>query len=122
MAEIRKIINQTLGVLEIPSIYDMREARWNFDIRLIHDASNLLVMPMRQKADAMVGLFSQDNLTDIAATAEATEIGTRITNKPTDVAGTSSVPLPVQSVPPRPWGMPTGVMLISQAAWTEVMT
>lgn len=36
--------------------------------------------------------------------------------------GTSSSPPPVQSMSPRQRGMPSGIMMISQALWKKVIT
>ncbi|KAF3657919.1 hypothetical protein FXO38_13480 [Capsicum annuum] len=46
----------------------------------------------------------------------------KITNQTLDRVSTSSAPLLVQSMLPRPRGMPPGVMMISQATWIEVVT
>lgn len=53
--------------------------------------------------------------------AEPTEAGAHIEASPTDTVGNSSAPPLVQLVPPSTWGMPLGVMIISQDAWTEVV-
>lgn len=70
----------------------------------------------------MVGIFPQDDRTDVPAPAETTQVGVQTMAVPTDAAGTSSTPPLVYSVLSRPWGMPPSMKLISQAAWTEVVT
>lgn len=40
----------------------------------------------------------------------------------TDAVGTSNAPPTIQCVPPRPRGMPSGLIMILQAIWTEAMT
>lgn len=49
-------------------------------------------------------------------------MGEQIDTMQTNTAGTSSASLPAQSVPPRPRGIPYGLILISEAMWIEVMT
>lgn len=56
------------------------------------------------------------------APAETSEASAQTEAAPIDVAGTSNALPPVYSVPPRPRGIPLSVMLISQAAWTKVVT
>ncbi|KAF3640409.1 putative ribonuclease H protein-like [Capsicum annuum] len=73
--------------------------------------ANLLARPMRQVADTMAGAFSQDDTIDAATTAEAADEGSRIETAPSDAIGIFSDPLPIQSVPPRPRGMPPCVMI-----------
>lgn len=40
----------------------------------------------------------------------------------TDKVGTFSISSAIQSVPHRPWGMPSGIIILSQVVWTEVIT
>lgn len=54
-------------------------------------------------------------------TIEAAEIGVQTESQTLNTAGTTSVPLPIQSVPPQPRPMPFGLMLISQAIWDEAI-
>lgn len=63
----------------------------------------------------MEGVFPQYDQTYIPSPAEAIEAA------PIDVASTFSAPPPVHIVTPKPLGMPLSVMMISQAAWNEVM-
>lgn len=77
---------------------------------------------MRQIADFKVRLFPQNDLTDTPAIVESTEEGSKTEVVLTHESGTSISPPLVYSMPPRPWSMILSVMLISQAAWTEVVT
>lgn len=72
--------------------------------------------------DAMEGVFPQDDQTDTPTPAEATKSSAHTEVVPTDAMGTSSAPPPVKFMPPRLRGIPPNVMLISQAAWKEVVT
>ncbi|KAF3649833.1 hypothetical protein FXO38_17456 [Capsicum annuum] len=76
-----------VGVLEIPRVNAMREARQTFDIILIHDAANLLARPMRQETDVMEGAFPQDDQTDVVATTKAIEMGKRTDTALSDIEG-----------------------------------
>lgn len=50
-----------VGVLEIPRVDAIREARYTFDIGLIHDAANPLARPIKQATEVMAGAFLQDD-------------------------------------------------------------
>lgn len=54
--------------------------------------------------------------------AKTTEASVQTEAVPIDIIGTSSASPTVYSVPSRPRGIPPSVMLISQDAWTEVVT
>lgn len=84
--------------------------------------ANPLALPMREAVDIMARLFLQDDHTDAPTTFEATKVGVKTSGIHVDTVGTSSAPPPVQSFPPRPRGMPSGIMMISQDTWTKAMT
>lgn len=90
------------GVLELPGIDEMIEAKRTFDFDIIRDVDNPLARPSRQATNILVGLFPQDGQTDTIATIEATEAEAQIKGFYTDIVGTCSALPPVQSVPPWP--------------------
>lgn len=109
-------------VLKFPRIDEIIEAQMIFDIGLIREVANPLAQPARQAIDIFEGLFPKDGQTEIPVVTEATKARAQKEGFHTRVADTFSARPPVQSMPPRPWGMPSDVMMISQATWTDVVT
>lgn len=106
-------------VLELLGIDKILEDTRTIDLGLIRDAANPLTQQARQAADMMAAIFPQGGQDDNAKEDEA---GAQIETSHTDVVGTSSSPPPLKFVPPRPQGMPSGIIMITQELWTEVMT
>lgn len=70
----------------------------------------------------MEEMLSEDDQIDATATFETMKAGAQTTIVDTYVVCTSSAPHSVQFMPPRPRGMPLGVMLITPAVWIEFAT
>lgn len=93
----------------------MIEAKRIFNIGLIKDVANPLEWLARQASDIFAGLFPWDDQIYTPTAAEATEAGTQIEGSHTNMAGTPTAIPPVQSMTSRPQGMPTDIIMISQA-------